>query len=122
MLFATLPESVSMAINIVQPQPSLVIVTELDKNENKVMRLDSQLVLTTCYRNCSLLYSAAEWTEPKLGAIQCRSEQKSTTHVENTVKKKRMGMSPLEIKADAGLQEMKEGDVVDESEPQRLRP
>lgn len=117
MLFAKLPEPFTKALNVVRPKLLQVGVTLLNEDGHVVMRLDSQEVSTTCYKSRSLLVYLSGWTKPEIGVKRRRSQPKRTKHVENTVKKRKTGTSPLEIRADAGPQEMTEEDVVDYSEP-----
>lgn len=57
LVLATLPQSVTKALNIVRPQPPPVEETEFEEGEDVVMQSDSQLVLSSSYRSLSLLFS-----------------------------------------------------------------
>lgn len=103
--FATIPEPVPKALNIVPLEAPRVAVTELDKDGNVVLQPDSQPTSKTWYRKRSLLFSVAGWGEPKLGVKGRRPKEKNTTYADNTVMYRKMETSPLETGADAGLQE-----------------
>lgn len=51
LLFATFPESVTKALNIVRPLPPLVYVIKIDEGKNVVMRPGLQPAFTALYRN-----------------------------------------------------------------------
>lgn len=60
LLFTTLPKSARKAVNIAQLRAPRVEVTQVDEDENVVMRSDSQPRLATHYTTRLLLSSATE--------------------------------------------------------------
>lgn len=57
-LFATLPDTVSNALDSDRLRQLQIQVTEVDKSENVVMRPGSQLAFTSSFRDRSVLVSA----------------------------------------------------------------
>lgn len=82
-------------------------MTELAEDKNVVVRPDLQPVLTSSYRNCLLLFSAAGWAEIKLGIKRSRSEKEGTVYAHTILKKRKAVKSPLETGVDVGFHEMK---------------
>lgn len=93
---------------------------QVDKDENELMRPDSQPSLTALHKSLSLLFSAGEQSETKLRMNRSRSKKKTTMQVVTTLKKTKTGRSPLVTGATAGTQEIKEEDIVNNSEPASL--
>lgn len=69
LLFATLSEYDTKALNIVRPRVLHLEATYFDKDGNVVIRPDFKLALAFYYKNRLLLLSAAGLTEPKLNII-----------------------------------------------------
>lgn len=105
------------ALNIVQPRTSQVEVTKLDKNRNVMMLRDAQSCLTTLYRSRSPLFSTAGQAEPERGMQRSRFERKDRMYVQRTLMNWEEGTYPPRIGVDAGENELKEEDFVDEIMP-----
>lgn len=67
LVFATLPESFTEALNIARLQKQQVGVMELDEYGDLMMRPDLQPASKECVSNPSLLFFATERAEPKMG-------------------------------------------------------
>lgn len=107
-MISTIPKSVAKALNIFQPQPPPIEVTELDAQANVMMRPDSQPALTSSYKFQSLLFSVGGCAEHNLRINRSRSEKKSVLYVAMTLKKRKTIQSRLETKAYAGSDDMNE--------------
>lgn len=81
------------------------------------MRPDLHRSLTTDRRNRSPPFSASGCAETKIGMKRRRIEQEGMMSAENTLKKRKKEKYPLGTGADVGAQEIKEKDILDESEP-----
>lgn len=101
-MLATLPKSVTNALNIVRPPPMPLQVMEIEEDGNVVMRPASQRAQTTSYSNWSLLFSAVRWAKHRLGMKRYSFEKKDTIYVRTTLKERKSAKSQLERRAVAG--------------------
>lgn len=116
-VFGALPESAEKPPNIIRRRPLHVKATGLYGDGNVEMRPDSQPAITTSDTNRSLQCSATEWIEPNLGIKRLTPENKGEMYVQNTLKRRKQGKSPLETGAQSRAKDISEEDIVDETEP-----
>lgn len=107
LLIATLPESLTHALNFVRPRTPHVEVTKIDVARKFVMQPNLQPALTASYRYWSLLFSAPGLAEPELGMNRSRCDKNRKMYMPTMLKKRNTGKSSLEACADTGGLEMK---------------
>lgn len=91
-------------------------VTKPDENENVVMQPNLQPALSIRFRNWMLLFSASGWTKPQLSVKRHLSVQNGMMNVENALKTGKTRRSLLGTGANTGVCEMKEDNIVNDSE------
>lgn len=87
LVFVTIPEIVSENISIVRPRRTQLRVMEAKQNDNVVITAYLQPVLTSTYRNQSLLFSADECAGPEIVTKHFISIDTTTRYAQITLKK-----------------------------------
>lgn len=102
LVYATVPTSVTEALNILPTQLLQVKVTKLDEDGNFLMQSNSQPAWKTGYRNRSLLFSVAGNAKTELNAKNCQSEQKGNIYFVTILKKRKTKTFSLKTGANVG--------------------
>lgn len=81
-----------------------------------LIETDLQPALKASYMICWLLFSVAGWTDLKLGMKRSSIKRMGKMYLETNLKENKATRLQLEARADAQGNDMKEGDVFDETE------
>lgn len=115
LVFATLPQTVTEALNIARPQQLQLEVVYVDEDENVVLRADTQQASASLYWDPSLLFCADEWTGAKQGTKRPLFVNKGTIVFANDDEK--TTRSSAKAVGSASVHGTIEKDVVDDVEP-----
>lgn len=88
-MFATFPESVTKALNIVWMRQQQLAVNNINMDGNILIRPDSKAPLISLYNNRLLLFSAAESVDPKQGMNSLISVNNGTMYLQPTLKERK---------------------------------
>lgn len=89
-------KSVTNTLNITRPRSLLFKVTEVDDDENVVVRPDFQSAVRASYTNRMLLFLSTRWTAPRLDLKRLTSGGKGTMSMHIELKRRRNTTEVLE--------------------------